>query len=142
MSLFPFMDPPTEAPPVATELPLAREWAWDFENLEFKTRNGKMYKVEGKEAVKIWIWKIFQTPRYRYLAYSWDYGHELELLVGKSYSQAFIQSEAERLVREAIWTTLDGYVTDIRGLEVVVEKDVLHIRFIAVTPYGEVEIRV
>lgn len=142
MSIFPFMDPQeveTEGP---QELPMAREWAWDFDELEFKTKDGKMYQVEGKEAVKIWIWKVFQAPRYRYLIYSWDYGHELENLVGAGYTPGLVQAEAERFVKEAIWPTLDGYVTDIKNLTVGFEKDVLSINFVAVTPYGEVVISV
>ena len=142
MSIFPFIDPQVVDAHPREDLPMAREWAWDFKENDFKLKNGKMYRVEGKEAVKIWIWKIFQTPRYRYLIYSWDYGHELEPLVGKSYSQAIIQSEAERLVKEAIWPTLDGYVTDIRNLVASTEKDMLSIRFTAITPYGEVEVSV
>lgn len=142
MSIFPFIDPPTTEEPAAAELPMAREWAWDFDKYDFKTKNGKMYIVEGREAVKIWVWKIFQTPRYRYLVYSWDYGHEMEPLIGKSYSKAVLQSEAERLVKEAIWPTLDGYVTDMRNLTVSTDKGILRIAFTAVTPYGEVEISV
>ena len=30
--------------------------------------------VEGNEAIKIWIYKALQTPRYQYVIYSWDYG--------------------------------------------------------------------
>src|SRR5690606_8256358 len=109
-----------------TELPMAKEWAWDFEELDFKARDGKMYQVEGKEAVKIWLWKIFQTPRYRYLIHSWDYGHELENLIGQG-SQSFIKAEAERLIKEAIWPTLNGYVEDIKNLEIDLVNDGLGI---------------
>ena len=141
-SLFPFMDPQEVlVGETETELPLAKEWAWDFERLDFKLKDGKMYQVEGKEAIKIWLWKIFQTPRYRYLIYSWDYGHELESLIGQG-SQSFIRAEAERLIKEAIWSTLNGYVEDIKNLEIDLVNDVLDISFTAITPYGEVEMNV
>ena len=42
-SIFPFMDPqevPVEE--TETELPMAKEWAWDFERLDFKLKDGKM----------------------------------------------------------------------------------------------------
>lgn len=142
MSIFPFIDPQVAAPPVAAELPMAKEWAWDFEKGDFLLKDGKFQIVKGKEAVKIWLWKIFQTPRYRYLIYSWGYGHELEGLVGKMYTPGLMQAEAERLVKEAIWPTLDGYVTDIRNLTIGFTDDVLSIEFTAVTPYGEVEVSV
>jgi hypothetical protein len=138
-TIFPFMDPqamPEEE--TAEAKPLAREWAWDFNKLDFKTKDGKMYMEEGKEAVKIWIWKILMAPRYRYPIFNWDYGNELDNLIGVSYSKEYVQSEAERMIREAIWPTLDGYVTDIQNLKVGTEKDILKISFTAVTPYGEV----
>lgn len=141
MSIFPFMDPPIVLAPVDSGLPMAREWAWDIQERRFKTRGGKMYIVAGGEAVKIWIWKALQTARYRYLIYTWDWGHEFEPLIGKSYSGAMLQAEAERLTREAL-SPLGDYVTDIRDLEVRVEKDILEISFVAVTPYGEVEMSV
>lgn len=141
-SMFPFMDPQEiQLEETETELPMAREWAWNFEKLDFKLKDGKMYQVEGKEAVKIWLWKIFQTPRYRYLIHSWDYGHELENLIGQG-SQSFIKAEAERLIKEAIWPTLNGYVEDIKNLEIDLVNDGLGINFTAITPYGEVEMNV
>lgn len=142
-SIFPFIDPQEVMPEeTAQALPMAREWAWDFEKGDFQLKDGKMYQVEGKEAVKIWLWKIFQTIRYRYLIFSWDFGHELEELIGRGFTHEFILAEAERLVKEAIWPTLNDYVTDIKNLTVSFEKDVLRIEFIAVTPYGEVEMSV
>lgn len=141
-SIFPFMDPQkVQGEGTETDLPMAREWAWDFEKLDFKLKDGKMYQVEGKEAIKIWLWKIFQTHRYRYLVYSWDYGHELESLIGQG-SQSFIKAETERLIKEAIWPTLDGYVEDIKNLAIDLANDVLNISFTAITPYGEVEMNV
>lgn len=140
-SIFPFIDP-QEMEIEETEPPMAREWAWDFEKMDFKIKDGKMYQVEGKEAIKIWLWKIFQTPRYRYLIYSWDYGHELEEFIGQGFSKELIESEAKRLVEEAIWPTLDGYVEDIKEFEVDFIDDVLSINFTVITPYGEVKMDV
>lgn len=141
MSIFPFMDPLATEPPT-NELPMAKEWAWDFEKLDFKLKDGKMYQIEGKEAVKIWLWKLFQTPRYRYLIFNWDYGHELENLIGRGYTQGYLNSEAEKYIREAIEHNLDEYVTDVRNVNVSFDNGKLAIEFIAITPYGEVEIRV
>ena len=36
-------------------LPLAREWAVDWETGELKRRDGEPYTVTGDEAVKIWV---------------------------------------------------------------------------------------
>ena len=140
-SIFPFIDP-QEVEIEESELPLAREWAWDFENNDFKLKDGKMYLVEGKEAVKIWLWKLFMTTRYREVIFNWDYGHELENLIGQGYTQGYLNSEAERYVREAIEYNLKDYVTDVRNVNVSFDEGTLTIEFIAVTPYGEVEVRV
>jgi len=142
-SIFPFMDPqevPVEE--TETELPMAREWAWDFEKLDFKLKDGKMYQVEGKEAVKIWLWKLFMTARYRQVIFDWDYGHELENLIGQGYTQGYLNSEAERYVREAIEYNLKDYVTDVRNVNVSFDEGTLTIEFTAITPYGVVEVRV
>ncbi|HOA81782.1 MAG TPA: DUF2634 domain-containing protein, partial [Defluviitaleaceae bacterium] len=122
--------------------PMAREWAWDFEKMDFKLKDGKMYQVEGKEAVKIWLWKLFMTARYRQVIFDWDYGHELENLIGQGYTQGYLNSEAERYVREAIEYNLKDYVTDVRNVNVSFDEGTLTIEFTAITPYGEVEVRV
>ena len=140
-SIFPFMDPQV-IPTKEVELPLAQEWAWDFEKLDFKLKDGKMYLVEGKEAVKIWIWKLFMTTRYREVIFNWDYGSELENLRGQGYTQGYLNSEAGRYVREAIEYNLKDYVTDVRNVEVSFDEGALTIEFTAITPYGEVEVRV
>jgi hypothetical protein len=142
-SIFPFMDPqevPVEE--AETELLMAREWAWDFEKMDFKLKDGEMYQVEGKEAVKIWLWKLFMTARYRQVIFDWDYGHELENLIGQGYTQGYLNSEAERYVREAIEYNLKDYVTDVRNVNVSFDEGTLTIEFTAITPYGEVEVRV
>ncbi len=141
-SIFPFIDPIETELEEETAIPMAREWAWDFERSEFKTKNGKMYLVEGNEAVKIWLWKLLSTVRFRYLIFDWDYGHELEDLIGQGYTEGYLNSEAERYIREAIEYNLEDYVIDIEGLEVDFKGSTLKVSFTAITPYGEVEISV
>lgn len=140
-SIFPFIDP-QEIEIENTELPMAREWAWDLEELDFKLNNGKMYLVEGAKAIKIWIWKLFMTARYREVIFDWDYGSELENLIGQGYTQGYLNSEAERYVREALEYNLKDYVTDVRDVKVTFDEGTLTIEFTAITPYGEVEVRV
>ena len=141
-SIFPFVDPQETEITTQQELSFAKEWAWDFKRLDFKTKNGKMYLVEGTEAVKVWIWKLFMTQRYRALIFTWDYGNELENLIGKGYTQGLVNAEAERYVREATGYNLKGYVTDVRNVITTFRDETLTIEFIAITPYGEVEISV
>lgn len=140
-SIFPFIDP-QEVETEEAELSMAVEYDWDFEKLEFKFRDGKMYLVEGVDAVRIWIWKLFMTTRYREVIFNWDYGSDLENLIGQGYTQGYLNSEAERYVREAIEYNLSDYVTGVRDVVVTFDEGTLTIEFTAITIYGEVEIRV
>lgn len=140
VNIFPFMDP-EEVTEEINEIPIAQEWAWDFDEEEFKTKNGRMYLVEGKEAVKIWLWKLFKTIRFRELIYNWDYGHELDELIGLGFTEGYLNSEAERYVREAIEYNLIDYVTDIEDFEVDFKGSKLSIKFRAITIYGGLEVR-
>lgn len=72
MSLFPVIDPQEATKETAQTLPLYREVAWDFENDVPRFRGGQPILVEGKEALKVWIWRALRTARYRYEIYTWD----------------------------------------------------------------------
>ena len=67
------------------------------------------------EAMKQAIYKILQTERFEYLIYSWNYGIELDAVVGKSY-QVFA-SEIKRVIRKALLA--DSRITDVVDFEVV-----------------------
>ena len=137
MTNYPFMNPSLYASKVEQkELRLAEEYAWNYEKQEFKFKDGKFYKVTEKEAIKIWLWKLFQTPRFRYRVYNGDYGEELRTLIGRGYTQGLVYSEARRYVLEAIEYNLSSYVTDIKNFEVKFNNGVLTVRFQAITPYG------
>lgn len=124
----------------AATLPLFKEYAWDFENNDFLLKDGKFVVVEGIEALKIWIWKALNTQRYRYLAYTWNYGHELENLVGKGLSNSVIKSEAQRFIQEAL--LINPYITDIANINVKIDDSKFTLSFTANTVYGEVDISV
>ena len=55
------------------------------------------------EAMKQAIYKILQTERFEYLIYSWNYGIELNAVVGKSF-QVFA-SEIKRVFAKPFWQT-------------------------------------
>lgn len=122
------------------ELPLFKEYAWDIENNKFILEDGKFKVVEGNQALKIWIWKVLKTARYRYLAYSWNYGQEYETLIGKGLSAAALKLEVERYIKEAI--LINPYIKDIYNLNIIVEGAKLNIDFTISTVYGEVDINV
>jgi hypothetical protein len=122
------------------ELPIPKEYAWDFEKNDFILKDGKFIIVEKNEAIKIWIWKALNTTRYRYLAYTWNYGNELEELIGKSLSRSAIESEAKRYVEEALM--INPYIQGIENFNVEFDESIMHVSFTSRTLYGEVDIGV
>lgn len=139
MSMFPQNDfaPTVYTPANSTNyLKPLKEYAWDFDKNQFILQDGKFQIVEGKEAIKIWIWKALHTQRYRYMAYSWDYGHELEELIGKGYSEGLTRSETERYLNEAL--LVSPYIKSIEDVTVVVHDSSINVKFTSNTVYGEV----
>lgn len=80
-----------------------QSWQYDFEDGEFViSSTGKAVMVEGTEAWLQWCQKAIQTPRYRYIIYSRNYGQELEDLIGHQYGKTLLESEISRMAKEAL----------------------------------------
>ncbi len=140
MSIFPFIDSIEDVRVISVSLPVPKEYAWDFEDREFVREDGKIVIVEGGEAIKVWIYKALLTARYRWPIYSWNYGSELETLIGTSYSRAATQSEAKRYVEECL--LINPYIKGIKDLQTSFQAEKLIISFTAITDYGEVIVHV
>lgn len=111
MSIFPFITYEEEQIKIEP-LPLYREVAWDFIANDVVLHNGSPLIVEGNEAIKVWCYKAILTPRYDYMIYTWDYGTELQELIGKAYSKDLTKSEAGRYITEAL--SINPYITDVK----------------------------
>ncbi len=135
-TLFPAIQPETVQQ--ETTLPLCREVAWDFEHNVPIFRNGKPVERTGLEAVKVWIWKALHTDRYRYEAYTWEYGNELETLIGSDFSDELKQSEAIRYVKEAL--EICPYIERVEQVKVDFKDSTFTISCKVQTIYGEVEL--
>jgi hypothetical protein len=122
----------------ATEITTPKEYAWDFENNKFLLRDGKFIIVEGKEALKVWIWKALNTLKITYSIYSDNYGHEFDSIVGQGFSSGLVQSEAKRLVEECL--LVNPHITGIANFTTNNDDDTLAISFTALTDQGEVEL--
>ena len=97
--------------------------------------------VEGNEAIKIWIYKALQTPRYQYEIYTCDYGSELSSLIGKAYTKGLTQSEASRYIKEAL--LINPYILDVKVISTNFDGDVLSANVRVKTIYeGEVIVNV
>lgn len=106
--LFPIFQ--TTAPEgTAQALPLYWDVDMDYDKGVPRFSGGEPVLASGLEAVKGWAWRALHTERYRWSPFSWDYGCELESLVGQPYRADTRLSEAVRYVREAL--TVCPYIT-------------------------------
>lgn len=112
-----------------------REYEIDFES---KRLTGKI--VEGAEAIKIWIYLVLHSPRYHHVIYSWDYGNELEDLIGFSHTLEYLEIESKNAIEDCL--SVNENIIAIENFTASLEGDCLNISFTAVTIYGEVEINV
>lgn len=136
--LFPIIQP--EVVQEETELPLYREVKWDFEKGEPVFRGGEPVVAEGAEAIKTWVWKALVTERARYEIYSWNFGSEVESLIGQPYTDELKRAEAVRYVREAL--EINPYITEVTAASVEFDNGVLTIDVTVDTVYGEVQAHV
>lgn len=138
MSIFPMIDPGPAEDSGSQTLPLCREVAWDFVHDVPIFRGGEPVVVEGKEALKVWIWRALRTPRFRYEIYSWAYGSEFESLLGQAYSDSIKTAEAPRYLRECL--LVNPYITAVKDIAVSFEAGQLNVTGTAETVYGEVKV--
>jgi len=117
-----FPDWGTLPPEEGEDLPLLVEWAVDWEAGRFALRNGAFYTVSGLEALKIWTARALrpESRRFLYTAWSWDYGNELEELLGGCVDQGILESRLRQYIREALLASpyisaVDGFSFSKRG---------------------------
>lgn len=78
-------------------------WQFDFVAGEFvQTPSGQIQTLNDVDAWAEWCKKAIATARYKNLAYSRNYGQEFEDLIGKGYTRLAVESEIERMTREAL----------------------------------------
>lgn len=105
--------------------------------IDFKTGQLTGEIVEGKEAIRVWIWLVLQMPRYRYYIYTWDYGNEFEDLIGQAYTEEYIEAEAQRMTEDCL--LVNENIQSITEFSVSMENDTLSVSFTANTIYGDIE---
>lgn len=124
----------------SSELPLLREYFFDFKKGSLVYENGKPKIVSGIDALKIQLHKALITERYKCLGYSWNYGSEITSLIGKVQSHSVMEAESKRLIEECL--LVNPYVTSIGKVNVKLNGKKLTINVQVNTVYGEVEIDV
>ncbi|ENY8474665.1 DUF2634 domain-containing protein [Clostridioides difficile] len=96
-------------------------------------------KIDGicddVEALKQTIFLILNTERYQHLIYSWNYGVELNDLIGEPIS--FVIPELERRIKEAL--IQDDRIENVDNFEFQNIKGKLQCRFSVHTKYGNIK---
>ncbi len=104
--------------------------------IDFETGRVAGY-VDETEAMKQAITKILLTERFAYLIYSWNYGTELNAVIGKSYP--VFSSEIKRVIREALLA--DSRITDVSGFEISqIDRRTAQVHFTVETVFGDIPI--
>ena len=141
MSVFPFINGDDGLLEVSSNnFPLYKECAWDFVNDRAIFVDGSPKIVYGNEGIKVWIYKAIKTNRYEFEIYTWDYGSEIESLLGKGFQIGFIKSETKRYIEEAL--VVNPYITKINKINVEFDTDILTAEIDLETIYGRLNMYV
>lgn len=134
MGVFPFINPDV-ALEVNKDLPMFREYSYDFENQCLKLKDGNTYLVEGNEALRIWIYFALGTARYRYIAYDRAFGSEIEdKLMGQPLSDDVTRMELERYITEALMC--NPYIEELSDFDFEPLQSGIQVTFQCRTIYG------
>ena len=125
-------------------IPTSSEMAEDFET-EYELQPSKTYKLQANgtisgvideiEAMEQAVYKILNTERFNYMIYSWDYGIELDELIGESIM--FVIPELERRIEEALMQ--DERITDIEDFEFELLGGAVFVSFTVHTIFGDID---
>lgn len=133
-SIFPMFQAPLQTAG-GGGLPLYRDAAIDYVSGRPRWSGGSPVIVCGLEAVKGWAWRAVMTARYRFAAFGWEFGCELQALVGQPYRSDTKLSEAGRYVEEAL--TASPYILEAHASGVCFEGGTLHMNVRFRSVYGE-----
>ena len=136
-NLYPTFEPPTiveqEQPQLAPEYP--KSYLFDFEKGDFVLDGaGRIVIADGYTAWVQWCVKTVLTERFAYLAYSWNYGVEVEQAI-KQPDRALVEMEIERTITEALMA--DPRTELVRDFSFKWHADELYVSFTIVPVIGE-----
>lgn len=112
MSIYPALEPTQPA----DNLPLYKDWAYDFARQRIALPDGKFSLLEGLEAIKVWIFKAIHTPLGAYSAYSDTFGSYIDDVIGEPALSESTRADVEAILREAL--LVSPYVTDVRDVTI------------------------
>ncbi|SCY93181.1 DUF2634 domain-containing protein [Alkaliphilus peptidifermentans] len=102
-------------------------WRLDF------TKGRITGMLDELEAIKQAVFMILQTERFKYIIYSFNYGHELRSLMGKN--PLYVKSEITRIIKAAL--KQDDRIQGIENMNIIMNKDGMTAAFTVITNYGD-----
>ncbi|MDU3406690.1 DUF2634 domain-containing protein [Clostridium sp.] len=90
--------------------------------------------IEGLGALKQAIYKVLSTERYEYPIYSFNYGIDIESLIGKDYD--YVRIELKRRIEECLLE--DERINAVNNFSFEREEDVLKCTFEVESIYGNI----
>ena len=97
-------------------LPVAKEIAIDFITGNPIIKNGDFVIVEKNEAIKVWCYYALKIAKGRFLAFTNNYGSELEeKIIGKQYNSD-TYSKVKRIVEDCL--LVNPYIKSIDNVQV------------------------
>ncbi len=112
-----------------------RELDFNFTTGQFVMEDGAPRVLEGPDALRIWITKTLLTARYRFPIYSFNYGCEMEDVIGYDIPRAVLEAEIPRVITEAL--IYDNRINDVRDFNIIRESDYLIVEFTVITFDGQ-----
>lgn len=119
----------------STPLTYGKELAFDFATGDYIYLDGKPKVLTGIDALKVWIEKAVRTARYRFPIYDFSYGCELEDIIGYDIPRVVLESEVQRVIREAL--IYDNRIKDVRDFVIERGGDWLKVSFTVITALGD-----
>ncbi|MBQ9607653.1 MAG: DUF2634 domain-containing protein [Lachnospiraceae bacterium] len=111
----------------------------DYE-IDFTTGELTGRIISGLPAVIQWVRLTLGTERYYYNQFTWDYGSELEDLIGREFSGEYVENEVGRMISDAL--SMNDDIESISDLTVESESDKITAEFKVNTIYGSEEVTV
>lgn len=90
--------------------------------------------IEGLGALKQAVYKVLSTERYEYPIYSFNYGIDIESLIGKDYD--YVRIELKRRIEECLLE--DERINAVNNFSFEREEDVLKCTFEVESIYGNI----
>lgn len=116
-----------------------------MQDFEIKTQPSKTFRmnydrrtitgtVDEVQAVEQAVFLMLNVERYQWLIYSWNYGVELQNLIGSD--TGFCIPEIERRITEALLQ--DDRITSVENFEFDIQKKKVLTTFTVVSIFGEI----